>query len=82
MVDDLMFRLVKQKMHYDGALRDHFHKTLNVDYLPFLRINRYELTQVSLFGFDIYIEPLSAILQILNRIDGQRHVLSNRKIPP
>lgn len=57
-----MFRLVKQRIPYDSALRDHFHKVLSVEFLPFLRINKHELTQVALYGFDIYVEPLSAIL--------------------
>lgn len=62
-------------MPYDNSLRDYFLKLINVDFLPFIRLNKHELTQISLFGFDIYVEPLSAILQILNRIDGQRHIL-------
>ena len=78
--EDLLFRLVRQRIPYDNALRDYFLKLLNVDYLPFIRINRHELTQVSLFGFDIYIEPLSAILEILNRIDGQVHVLARKSV--
>lgn len=62
-------------MPYDNSLRDYFLKLINVDFLPFIRLNKHELTQISLFGFDIYVEPLSAILQILNRMDGQRHIL-------
>ncbi len=71
----MLFSLVRQRMPYDNSLRDYFLKLINVDFLPFIRLNKHELTQISLFGFDIYVEPLSAILQILNRMDGQRHIL-------
>lgn len=62
MVDELTFTLVKQRAQYENQLRDYFHKSINVDYLPLLRINRHEVTQLSLYGFDIYVDPLSAIL--------------------
>lgn len=75
MTEHLLFSLVRQRMPYDNTLRDYFQKLINVDFLPFIRLNKHEITQISLFGFDIYVEPLSAILQILNRIDGQRHIL-------
>lgn len=55
MIDELQFQLLRQKKSYESTLRDHFHKVLTADFLPFLRINRHELTQVSLFGFDIYV---------------------------
>lgn len=63
-------------MPYHNQLRDYFHKVLAIDYLPLLRVNRYEVTQISLYGFDIYIDPLSAILEIINRIDGMSHPIS------
>lgn len=46
-----------------------------MSYLPLLRINKHELTQLSLFGFDIYIPPLTAILEIINRIDGLKYTI-------
>lgn len=70
MIDDLIFKLIKQKIEYESALRDQFHKIINVDFMVFLRVNRHDLTQVSLYGFDIYVDPLSAVLEIINRIDG------------
>lgn len=76
MVDELTFTLVKQKVQYDNQLRDHFHKAINVDFLPLLRINRHEITHLSLYGFDIYIDPLSALLEIINRIDGLKSIVS------
>ena len=62
MIDELTNSLVKEKNPYDNQLRDYFHKAINVDYLPLLRINRHEVTQLSLYGFDIYVDPLSALL--------------------
>lgn len=76
MVEDLTFRLLRQKEPYESTLRDYFHRVLDVDFLPMLRVNRHELTQVSLYGFDIYVEPLAAILEILNRIDRQKQNIS------
>ena len=75
MTEDLHQLLIVKKITYHNQLRDYFHRILSVDFLPLLRINRYEITQISLFGFDIYIEPLSAILEIINRIDGLKHPL-------
>ena len=75
MTEELHQSLIVKKATYHNQLRDYFHRILSVDFLPLLRINRYEITQISLFGFDIYIEPLSAILEIINRIDGLKHPL-------
>lgn len=36
-------------------------KILDLDFLPFLHINRYELTKLSIFGFDIYVLLLAKI---------------------
>lgn len=80
-MEELTFTLVKQRAQYDTSLRDLFHKTLNLDYLPLLRINRHEVTQLSLYGFDIYVDPLSAILEIINRIDGLKGILNQAPDP-
>jgi hypothetical protein len=55
MVKELTDSLINKKMPYELTLRDYFHKVLGLDFLPLLRINRIEITQISLFGFDIYV---------------------------
>lgn len=58
MLKDLSRDLVDKKIPYDLSLRDCFQRLLQTDFLPLLRINRYELTKLSLFGFDIYVPRL------------------------
>jgi len=55
MVATLTQQLVEQKLSYELNLRDSFQRVLQSDFLPLLRINRYELTKLSLYGFDIYV---------------------------
>ena len=55
MVKDLNQSLVVDHVNFDNLLRDHFHKVLNCDFLPLIRLSRYEVTQISLYGFDIYV---------------------------
>lgn len=55
MVSELTDQLITKKLHYEMSLKDDFQKLLQVDYLPLLRINRYEITKLSLYGFDIYV---------------------------
>ena len=44
-----------KKVPYEVSLRESFQKLLGADYLPMLRVNRYDLTKLSLYGFDIYV---------------------------
>lgn len=71
---------------YEVTLRDDFQKILDLDFLPLLRINRHEIIQLALTGFDIYvdheyiqIDPLKAILQVLNRVDGVKYAMKTEK---
>jgi hypothetical protein len=58
MIAQLTDQLVNKKRHYELSLRDCFQKWLQTDYLCLLRINRFEVTKLSLFGFDIYVPCL------------------------
>jgi hypothetical protein len=58
MLAALTQQLIDQKTPYDTSLRDSFQRLLAVDFLPLLRVSRYELTKLSLFGFDIYVPLL------------------------
>jgi hypothetical protein len=48
--------LIDKKTSYELALRDKFHRLLQADYLPLLRFSRIEITKLSLYGFDIYVD--------------------------
>lgn len=50
--------LIEKKVESKGELRDQFQKLLHVDFLPLLRVNRYEITKLSLFAFDVYVANL------------------------
>ena len=54
-ITDLIDRLVARKIPYELPLREAFQKMLKADFLPMLRVNRFELTKLSLYGFDIYV---------------------------
>jgi len=56
MLSTLSSQLIDRKLTYELNLRDSFQRLLQADFLPLLRINRYELTKLSLFGFDIYVQ--------------------------
>ena len=55
MVRTLTAQLVEQKLSYGLNLRDSFQRLLQADFLPLLRINRYELSRLSLYGFEFYV---------------------------
>ena len=44
-----------RKIPYEMPLREAFQKMLKAEFLPMLRVNRYDLTKLSLYGFDIYV---------------------------
>ena len=54
-ITTLKRELIDDKAECDSVLKSYFLKLLELDYLPLLHMNRYELTKLSIFGFDIYV---------------------------